>query len=271
MKDKAYMNALLAFGIDRGNFPSKLYKYREINKRTIQTIKRLELFFASPLSFNDPFDCNLYYKEEYSKEEIDIEFKRFIKRNPSITYEELETKIGQDSNKFYEFNSKMNDKMISNLGILSLSKSFTNITMWSHYANNHNGIVFELDIKKDLDFFTLFGIVEYKDTYEILSFYKDNKKELVKLFLTKYTDWEYEKEVRIIDFERNGNRKFKKEVIKTILFGCKTNRKYIKAIIKLCNKNNLNHIKFKKAKLIPGKFALDFDEINKDDYLDNKC
>lgn len=271
MNEKAYLNALLSFGIDNGKFPSKLYKYRDIDKRTIRIIKKQEFYFATPLSFNDPFDCNLQYQEEYTEEEIDLEFRSFANRIQisNTTYEDMKTRIGFNSKNFYDFYLEGNKKMIKDSGILSLSKSFTNITMWSHYANNHNGIVFELDIKKDLDFFTLFGTVEYKDTYEILSFCKDNKEELVKLFLTKYTDWEYEKEVRIIDFKRNGNKKFKKEVIKTILFGCKTNRKYIKAIIKLCNKNNLNHIKFKKAKLIPGKFALDFDEINKDDYLDN--
>jgi hypothetical protein len=269
LNEKAYLNALLLSGVDKGKFPSKLYKYRDINNRTIQIIKKQEFYFATPLSFNDPFDCNLEYQKDYTEKEIDQEFRSFAKRRPYINYEDLKIRVGFNSKNFYDFYLEGNRKMIKDSGILSLSKSSTNITMWSHYANNHNGIVFELDIKKDLDFFTLFGTVEYKDTYEILSFCKDNREELLKLFLTKYTDWEYEKEVRIIDLEKNGNRRFKKEVIKTIIFGCKTNRKYIKAIIKLCNKNNLNHIKFKKAKLIPGKFALDFDDINKDDYLDN--
>ena len=61
--------------------------------------------------------------------------------------------IGYNSGKFYEFYSKTNDNTIENSGILSLSKRSKNITMWSHYADNHKGLVFELEIKKDLDSF----------------------------------------------------------------------------------------------------------------------
>lgn len=267
VKAKAYSNALLKFSIHKGTSPSKLYKFKNIDKRTINIIKDAEFYFSSPLNFNDPFDCNLFYKEEYNPDEIDLAFNRFVKRNPQMTKEKMIQEVGYDSKKFYDFYSMINNKMIKDSGILSLSKKVNNITMWSHYADNHKGLAFELDLKKDLDFFSLFGPVDYKDEYDILSYSKDNKEELIKLFLIKYTDWEYEKEVRIIDTDKNGSRKFKKEVLKTIIFGCKTNIKYMKSIIKLCNKNEFKHVKFKKAKIVPGKFELEFDEIKKEDFF----
>lgn len=38
------------------------------------------------------------------------------------------------------------DRVNKCLGILSLSRTFTNLLMWSHYANNHTGFVIGLMI-----------------------------------------------------------------------------------------------------------------------------
>lgn len=267
MYDEAYSSALLEYGIDNGTVPSKLYKFRNIDKRTIEIIKNSEFYFSSPTDFNDPFDCNLSYKKDYNKEEIEEAFKRFIKRYPSATMEKMIETIGYESKSFYDFYSKINQENIPTYGILSLSKRCKNISMWSHYSDNHKGLVFELNIKEDLDFFNSFGMVNYKNEYELLSYAKDNREELIKLFLTKYTDWEYEKEVRIIDYEKYGCKKFKKKALKTIVFGYKTNIKYIKCIIRLCQKNGFEHVTFQRTKLIPGKFALDFDALEKEDFI----
>lgn len=264
--DKAYMNALLQWGINKGSFPGELYKFRPINNRTIEIIKNAEFYFASPITFNDPFDCNLSFEKDYTKDEIKKEYISFSERN-DISIEELESKIGYKNSDFCDFYEKTDAHLIKNAGILSLSKSYKNITMWSHYAKNHEGLVFELDILKDLDFFNLFGEVSYKLDYEELSYIKDNREEITKVFLTKSIDWQYEKEIRIIDMNKNGNRVFNRKVVKSIIFGCKTSEDDIREVIKLCNTNGFEHTHFRKAKMIAGKFALDFDDIKKEDYL----
>ena len=258
---------ILKRGLENGTFGSKLYKYRDFNEFTDSIILKSEFYFSSPKYFNDPFDCNLSFKTIYTRQEINTMYKRFIDRNPTMTMKKLKQNIGYKSKKFYEFCLKNTTNMKNKAGILSLSKNCENITMWSHYSNNHKGLVFELDVCEDLDFFELYGEVNYKDNYDVLSFEKDNREELVKLFLTKYTDWMYEDEVRIIDYERNGTRKFNKKVLTTIIFGYKSEKKNISNMINLCKNNGFEHIKFKKAKLIPGKFALDFVEIKKEDFL----
>ena len=193
IKNNIYQNFLLEIGIQKGEFPSKLYKFRNIDERTFEIIKNNEFYFSSPNKFNDPFDCNLFYKNTYSKEEIQEDYLRFIKRYPSCTISQMEQKFGRNnSEQFFLEHQKMNNKLVEECGILSLSKECNNITMWSHYADNHKGLVFELDVVKDISFFRLFGLVEYKTEYELLSYAKNNREELVKLFLTKYTDWEYE-------------------------------------------------------------------------------
>jgi hypothetical protein len=37
--------------------PEILYKYRAFTDRAVLMLKNNQLYFASPLEFNDPFDC----------------------------------------------------------------------------------------------------------------------------------------------------------------------------------------------------------------------
>jgi hypothetical protein len=88
------------------------------------------------------------------------------------------------------------------------------------------------------------------------------------MFTTKSEFWSYEKEVRFFDFDNGiGVKKFIKECLKEIIFGCKADETNIKKIIQLCQLNGFKHVIFKKARIVPGKFELDFDEVDKSQYL----
>ena len=58
---------LIKEGIDTELIPKHLYKYREFSDRTYEIILNSEFYFASPLSFNDPFDCNYLIKKSIQK------------------------------------------------------------------------------------------------------------------------------------------------------------------------------------------------------------
>jgi len=264
---KEGIKQLIKEGIKTNQFPRFLYKYRDFGEFTNDIIINSQFYFSPPKSFNDPFDCNLFFKEFYSRKEIDKYKNDFLIRNPDIDPKILDNHFNGNEDTFYCKLKESKSQLIENTGILSLSKNYKSITMWSHYSKNHEGLVFELDVKKDYSFFYMFGIVDYIEEYELLSFSEDPKKELCNLFTTKYIDWKYEEEIRIIDFDRYGTRKFKKNLLKSILFGYRAKEENIKSIVNLCQLNGFDHVKFRKAKLIPGKFALDFDDIDKTKYL----
>ncbi len=258
---------LLKIGIESGKFQNKLYKFRDFSDFTDKIILNSEFYFASPKRFNDPFDCNLSYRQDYTQEEILAKYE-YLALKFSLPKEKFIEEYGLTLKNFLDNYPKLNDKLVSQSGILSLSKSNKNITMWSHYANEHKGLAFELQVDEDYDFFHGYGIVEYTKEYELLSYTNlTSNKDYEKLFLTKYTDWEYEEEIRVIDYNKNGTKKFNKKALKTIYFGYRADETNIKKIIQLCQLNGFEHVVFKKAKLIPGKFALDFDEIDKSQYL----
>ncbi|MCT7909267.1 DUF2971 domain-containing protein [Arcobacter lacus] len=261
------LKELLIDGIKTNEFPKLLYKYRAFGKFTDDIIINSRFYFAIAKDFNDPFDCNLSYREDYSFREIKECKKRFLKRNPNVSVEVRKKLFETKGKSFISFMKACKQELINNTGILSLSKTNKSITMWSHYSEKHEGLVFELDVEKDYTFFKMFGMVEYKKEYELLSYLDANKEETTKRVLTKFVDWEYEEEIRIIDFDKYGHRKFNKNLLKTVYFGLKSSTENMKHIIQLCELNGFSHVKFKKAKLITGKFALDFDEIDKNEYL----
>ncbi len=257
----------LKIGIESGKFANKLYKFRNFSGNTDKIILNSEFYFASPKKFNDPFDCNLSYRQNYTQEEILAKYEYLTSKLP-FTKEQFIEKYGLSLETFLDKYPKLNDKLVSQSGILSLSRNSKNITMWSHYADEHKGLAFELQVDEDYEFFHGYGIVEYTKEYKLLSYTNlTPNKDYEKLFLTKYTDWEYEEEIRIIDYNKNGIREFNKNVLKTIYFGYRADETNIKKIIQLCQLNGFQHVIFKKAKIISGKFELDFDEIDKSVYL----
>ncbi|MCL5033395.1 MAG: DUF2971 domain-containing protein [Thermotogae bacterium] len=87
--------------------------------------------------------------------------------------------------------------------ILSLSKTWDSIPMWSHYANNNNGVCIGFDEKIK---FRIINKYKKLDTQEVkyackvpmLSSEVLDSNELKNFWSTKGKSWEYEHEVRIL-------------------------------------------------------------------------
>ncbi|MEV9528317.1 DUF2971 domain-containing protein [Aliarcobacter butzleri] len=236
-----------------------LYKYREFSENTDKIILNAELYFASHNSFNDPFDCNLDTREisSYSDEEFE-------------NYSQKEGKQGVDKEKYLTCLRKKLIKAKSEVGILCMSQDYKNILMWSHYAKNHEGLCFGFDFRLFEDEKIKSSQVRYSENYEyeLISFFNPPKGEIKRMFTIKSEFWSYEKEVRFFDFNNViSTKKFIKECLKEIIFGCKADEINIKKIIQLCQLNEFEHVVFKKARIISGKFELDFDDIDKTKYL----
>lgn len=233
-----------------------LYKYRVFGNFTDEIILNSELYFATHNSFNDPFDCNLGLREISSY--TDKEYNRFF--NKKVFWKEKDLR-------------NFSEKLISakaKVGILSMSMNYKNILMWSHYSKYHEGLCFGFDSRLFEDIRINSSQVKYINNikYELISFFNPPKDEIKRMFTTKSEFWSYEKEVRFFDFDNGiGAKKFDKECLIEIIFGCKADEINIKKIIQLCQSNGFEHVVFKKARIVLGKFELNFDEIEKKDYL----
>jgi len=234
--------------MNNSNLPVKLYKYYSCNGENEQRIEaRLkgEIFFSSPLNFNDPYDCQLpkinNNTATFSKGKSKI-LGLLLEEgfNPEETYEKL---ISDDKETIREVYRRQADL----LGILCLTQQYDNILMWSHYAHN-NGICIEYNTEKLLEYIYL--------TYRGRMFaddvvYDRSLKSNSKLFFEDVIDcklkywhklrqWKYEKEFRI-GVSLGGNVAIRiPNMVKHIYLGCNCTIYQVAKIWSLCQKNRLD-------------------------------
>jgi len=95
------------------------YKYRSFNEFTNNIILNSSLYFSSPNDFNDPFDCQLSYKDKYTKREIRDFFIDLLKRNSHENYRLKDLlKIYGKPKEFIDFSKEIDTKIKSNRGNL---------------------------------------------------------------------------------------------------------------------------------------------------------
>lgn len=158
--------------------PKKLYKYYPLTPYGIDAFLRSYFYLSNPANFNDPFDCNI----------------------------NLATVEPQELNKM----TSVKRNNVSNIGICSLSETIDNPILWGHYTNNYNGFALEFDGHglnvHDEHLYSRMTIARV--IYPKIPKRIDNKLPFaLHYFLTtKFKDWEYEKEWRIIAEIKNRNK-----------------------------------------------------------------
>jgi hypothetical protein len=152
---------------------------------------------------------------------------------------------------------KARDKAINAGGVLSLSRTFRNILMWSHYAKDRKGLVLGFDALADIEFFQIPINVIYSDTYVELNYFRNREETIARNISTKANLWSYEEEFRIKKSQSKA-WPFKKLALTDIYFGCKAEERFMKYVYLACKDNGLTHMRFHKASQRQGEFALDF-------------
>lgn len=192
-----------------------LYKYRSW-KNDIQKspLTQSELYLSSPMDFNDPFDCRIpsNFNAMTHQEEVGEYASIIIKNHSKIIiesgldlneeYRYIVDRINEDRNSFQnEFQESTFDSYNIHLGVLSLSKRWDSILMWSHYADYHKGycIGFYKDKLTSSSFFGAGGPVIYPRDANFPKISPTKEFEPESQFLAthhKAFDWKYEEEYR---------------------------------------------------------------------------
>jgi len=182
-------------------------------------------------------------------------------------------------NSSYEMIKKQWSELIPKFRILCFSKECDNLSMWSLYSDSHKGAVMELQCINELDSAWLVAQpVTYQDSPPILA----TKEEWIKSItgqkplnvyqwefyepytITKTTNWEYQKEWRIVSFSRPGesgdysNYGFSPREIRSVYLGCEISDEDANDIISLLN-HELSHVKAYQAKRLEHERKLSFE------------
>lgn len=251
-----------------------LYKYRAIDEENICHTRRIfthrELYFAAIKQFNDPFDCTW----KYSFDSTDLQLKAYLRKQAARLHPEWNR---SQTRKWISANSiikqtrnpkmaiqlrELEEKITSEIGVLSLSQIFDDILMWSHYANSHGGFCLQFSDDHQAPFLAELLELSYRDEYPVMNPIIDNDDvRYTKVLLTKATHWEYEKEWRVIDYTNGpGTRQFPKHLLSGVIFGCRMSDEHEGLLREWCEDFD-GDISLYKAKESEDSYALDIERL----------
>jgi len=290
----------------------KLYKYTS-SDTAIKILKSGNVKYSSPLIFNDPFDfqSELRFgneKDEFikiaqniitdiicSRKNYDINpsdewgqsillLKKLILEDghcPDPVKETIDQVINDFALMGHDTFNKANENWKINLSksrVFCLSEVNDSILMWSHYSECHTGVVFEFDIKEELDtFFSTAVPIIYKSDppffitveqwiEDLIGHNKIDYKKLNREYPYFKSDvWSYEKEWRVwiilpeVEQKEYSFYSIHPQELKSIYFGCKINIEERKKIIDSALSFNKN-ITFYQAEKAIDKYGLNFKE-----------
>lgn len=240
---------------------TSIFKYRAFNKSSIELLVNRELWFANPETLNDPFECQM----------IMPEMLKSIWRHHEIS------EIEQDNIK------KFLSERIDEIGVCSFSQIRQNQLMWAHYADEHKGfcIGFSEDILKKNIHPVHSQVVKYESDLpykgvieRIKQFEKHPPPDkklcnsahsiasdiLSSVIGVKYTNWHYEKEVRLIKM-KFGAYKFEPSSVVSIAFGLRMSKRDKSTLKKILSAPEWSHLLWFNAQKLPDKLGLEFIKI----------
>ena len=242
-----------AYSIKYDNMPSKLYRFRSVSKDNennvekdynIENLNKNVVGLSSPSDFNDPYD-SIPILNKYLE---NINNKKDIKNFEEIMYNEIVNILNNHT---------------QNLGITSFTEcDYTNVLMWSHYANSHEGYCIEYDLSNlkinENNSNYLYPIFYTKEIYDltkyIFLFLKSQAYHTKEINIANYItlatlfkakDWAYEKEWRLVITKPLFNLKDKDKqypFIKpsALYIGLKANENLRSTLIKIARTKNIS-------------------------------
>ena len=147
--------------------PIRVYKYKSLEQidHCLDIINERRLYCAQWKDLNDPMEGQfIVLKKKDYEEATEQRVQQILSEKPKFR-------------------------------ICALSLNPSNQAMLSHYADNHKGVIFEIELTPSSNIFHVKYVKEYPE-FDVL---KGKIKDIaIKIFTFKHQDWEYEKEIRII-------------------------------------------------------------------------
>lgn len=207
-----------------------LFKYGSIGEHSESLFSTNQIWFSSPYSLNDPFECRPWYTFDGSPEQILEVFVRIVRRHfPQAAPDEIGRRAeefrqthGRTGAAFWDnFRTDVVNMIAHHVGLLCLTTRNTNIVMWSHYGDDHKGFALEFEATDTTPFFGEAQQVGYSEAFPVVEFFNTpHEKQVDLIFLTKYVGWKYEEEYRIVDHQSGpGLRMYPAELLKSVTFG----------------------------------------------------
>jgi Protein of unknown function (DUF2971) len=271
--------------------PKILYKY-------ISAARFKKLWSDEKIRFTQLNQLNDPYENRVLDPNVDLNmanFSQFITDNNWLNNAFLSGDLLTIQNHYKKIQMEIDNRF----GILALSRNPLNLLMWSHYADEHKGVVIGIDVSDPI-FYELGVMINPKEGNIVYSSIKPRNLKLIKsihrepheegagykliiesadsididlIFLYKAFDWAYEEEVRVVrDFSINQGtlaektddvRLFSlpKSVIKEVIFGVRYDYKE-NPIVDFIAKNGQSDIKIMQTSIGDFNYAMEMKSLN---------
>jgi hypothetical protein len=214
--------------------PATLCRYRSLSDsaraRTQRVVETGLHYFASPSSFNDPFDCRPNLTLEGTEHAVrEYLYGMWARQEPQVPDAERKAEVEAilrdpsrdpripENNRL--FAAAYDSLVTAQVGVLCLSEVHDDILMWSHYADCHKGIC--LIYETGYEFFAHAQPVRYQRERPSVNPVAQSTEEMLdNAIFTKSSAWAYEKEWRILHYRQGvGERQSPPTSLKTVILG----------------------------------------------------
>lgn len=187
-----------------------------------------KIWFSDPEKFNDPFDLkispsDLMYRGPFeSHSKIRSAYRLLINENmgeiknhwffDDQLIEFIEGWVNESDGYHFGYLTAQIERRFRSFGVACFTKTYDNPLMWSHYAGNHKGFCIEYSARQmDLAqpknaIFSQFHVQYVSELPEIClseALFAPHQV-LGRMLCTKSADWAYEKEWRLVHFEKKA-------------------------------------------------------------------
>ena len=210
-----------------------LYKHFSLDPElnTLGVFNNNTLKYSYPVDYNDPYDCFCDIELDYTNFKKST-FEKYIKQKISAPcwFANKNSLLLRNKNAFKQ--DDFIDGYKKFITVTCFNNAPLNILMWSHYANHHKGFMLEFKYRKTSGIGKLPLPVFYQDKLPkiIAPWDMQNPNEdknmiseiIIKSFLTKSKDWEYENEFRQTSKDGSQFQKFLPTTLSSVILGTKT-------------------------------------------------
>lgn len=234
------------------DIPKVLYKYRDWESPLHRRIlKEREVYFASPDSFIDQYDCHIPRRFDLlTDDQILTKYRTDLKEQfPAWEDERLEKEavvwakrgLLRDKENIEYYDEKFWEEFNLLFGVISLTPIPDSKDMWIKYANHYSGFCVgfkSLELFEDSEHFGAGGPVSYYEKLPILIPYQeDSIIEHMRQIYSKEMKWSFEKEYRLSKINiRNRAVSLPLTAYSEVIIGPKICRQYKKDIIRTVTK-----------------------------------
>lgn len=251
--------------------PEYVYKYESVNTYSLKNLKAQAIYMASPLSFNDPYDCALHaVMKEMSDADLERLIKYYVEQEDvpepvkkqflSASKDELKAMLFRASKSAIDYTVQ---QFLDLRGVSCFSEKKDDLLMWAHYGGCYRG--FCLEFRTDFEMFNKLRQVNYCPELphmDVAACLIDKDFDhMAELYCTKSINWQYEQEWRLIHQKAGTSYIYPPEALKGIYFGPNMEHEMMEILCLIIQGQN-PQVEFWRGHLSTQEFKVEFEKVD---------